>query len=134
MSPNGRLYEVWFYSDENRAFPYVVTIEDPPTGLVIGHELNLRVTVDAYFMKLLGYHAGDKLRGAPMLVGRMHWTPASAAAASPIVELNRFSRQNVVIIVFVMLAGYLAVRVIFQVRKALTPTRGPSPAGRALFS
>jgi hypothetical protein len=129
MSPSGRLYEVWLYSDENRAFPYVVTIEDPPTGLVIGHELNLRVTVDGYFMKLLGYHAGDHLRAAPMLVGRMHWTPAPAAAASPIIDLNRFSRQNVVIIVFVMLAGYLTVRVIFQVRKALAPTRTINSAG-----
>lgn len=129
MSPTGRLFEVWFYSDENRAFPYVVTIEDPPKGLVIGHELNLRVTIDGYFMKLLGYHAGDHLRAAPMLVGRMKWTPAPAVAVSPIVELNRFSRQNVVFLLLTVLGGYVAIRVIFVLRKAFAPTRDLHAAG-----
>jgi hypothetical protein len=123
MSPTGRLYEVWFYSDENRALPYVLTIEDPPTGLVIGYELNLRVTVDGYFFKLLKYQAGDTLRAAPMLVGRMRWTPTPVSTPSPIVEFNRFTKQNVITIVVTMLVAYVLIRVIFQVRKNMAPTR-----------
>ena len=129
MSPKGRLYDVWIFSDENRSYPYVVVIEDPPPGLVVGYELNLRATVDGYFMKLMRYEAGDHPRAAPMLVGRMHWTPAAVAASSPIVELNKFSRQNVVIIVVVMLGGYVLLRVFFQVRKAIAPSPSSIRAG-----
>ena len=117
MSPNRRLYEVWFYSDENRAFPYVVTIEDPPTGLVIGHELNLRVTVDGYFMKILGYRAGDTLRGAPMLVGRIHWIKTAPQSSSKLFEWNLLSRRDLLIIFLMVLACYIVFRVVFQVRK-----------------
>ena len=123
MSPKGRLYEVWVYSDENRAFPYVITIEDPPPGLVIGHELDLRVTIDGYFMKLLGYHAGDHLRAAPMLVGRMHWTPAQPEAPAPMVELRNWSKKDGFAILFVLLLAYILVRAFFQIRKALAPNR-----------
>jgi hypothetical protein len=129
MSPRGRLYEVWFYSDENRSSPYVVTIEDPPTGLAVGYELNQRVTVDAYFLKLLLYQAGDGFRAAPMLVGRMHWTPAPVVATSPIADLNKFTRQNVIAIVVTLLMGYIVIRVIFQFRKAMAPIRRPLNSG-----
>jgi hypothetical protein len=128
MSPKGRLYEVWVYSDENQSSPYVVTIEDPPTGLMVGYELNLRVTVDAYFLKLLLYQAGDGFRAAPMLVGRMRWKPAPVAA-SPIVELNKFTRQNMIAIVVTLLLGYIVIRVIFQFRKFMVPRRSPLSAG-----
>jgi hypothetical protein len=127
MSPGGRLYEAWVYSDENRATPYVVAFEDPPPGLAIGHELNLRVTFDGYFMKLMSYQAADHRRAAPMLVGRMRWPDAPAPTPSPLVEMTRLSRRNVVILVGVLLAGYIAFRVFFQVRKALAPGRRPTP-------
>ena len=122
MSPKGRLYEVWVYSDENRAFPYVVTIEDAPPGLAIGHELDLRVTIDAYFLKLLGYHAGDHLRAAPMLVGRMRWTPPQPEAPAPMVELRNWSKKDGFVVLFVLLFAYILARAFFQVRKALFPT------------
>ncbi len=121
MSPKGRLYEVWFYSDENRAFPQVVTIEDPPPGLVVGHELNLRVTVDAYFFKKLGYRAGDTLRAAPMFVGRMSWTPAQPVASAPMVEFRNWSRRDGFAVIVGLLVAYIAVRAFFQFRKALKP-------------
>jgi hypothetical protein len=126
MSPTGRLFEVWFYSDENRAFPYVVTIEDPPLGLVIGHELNLRVTIDAYFMKLLGYQAGDVPRGAPMLVGRMHWIPAQAEPPAPMVELRNWTKGHGILLLFTLLLGYIVLRALFQIRKFLAPSRQQS--------
>jgi hypothetical protein len=130
MSPKGRLFEVWVYSEENRAFPYVVTIEDAPPGLSIGHELNLRVTIDAYFMKLLGYRAGDHLRAAPMLVGRMHWTPPRPEAPAPMAELREWTKKDGFAILFVLLLGYIFIRAFFQVRKALFQTR-PRPGYKA---
>jgi hypothetical protein len=126
MSPKGRLYEVWFYSDENRTFPYVVSIEDPPPGLVIGHELHLRVKVDAYFFKLLRYHAADVPRAAPMLVGRMQWIPALAEAPAPMVELRNWSRKDGFVILLGVLVAYMLLRAFFQVRKVLSPSSRPA--------
>ena len=123
MVPSGRLYEAWIYSDENTSFPYVLSFEDPPKGLEIGHELHLRVTVDGYFMKLLGYRAGDHNRAAPMLVGRMSWTPAAAPAAAPMVELRNWTKRDGFVIAFVLLFGYILLRSFFQIRKALAPSR-----------
>ena len=132
MSPKGRLYEAWLFSDENRVLPYVIIFEDPPAGLTIGPELFLRVKVDGYFFKILGYHAGDKPRGAPMLVGRLTWLPVQAAAPSPMVELRNWSKKDGFVFLFVLLLGYIGLRAFFQIRKAIgssrtTPTyRSPS--------
>ena len=135
MSPSGRLYEIWFYSDENRAFPYVVTVEDAPVGLVVGYELNLRVTIDAYFLKLLRYRAADGFRAAPMLVGRMRWMPKQPEAPAPMVELREWTKKDGFVLIFVLLLGYILVRAVFQVRKALTPgrrLRAPSTSSEPL--
>jgi hypothetical protein len=126
MSSKGRLYEVWFFSDENRAFPYVVMIEDAPPGLVVGHELYLRVTVDGYFMKQLGYRATDVARWAPMLVGRVHFIPKLAAAPGPMVEIRDFTQRHGLAFLIAILLGYVALRVVFQIRKALTVSSRPT--------
>lgn len=128
LAPKGRLYEAWVYSDENRAFPYVLIFEEPPPGLPIGPELFLRVSFDGYFMKLLRYQAGDNVRGAPMLVGRLRSTPPLADAPAPMVELRAFSRRDGFVLVFVLLLLYVAIRALFMVRKALAPTRPKHPA------
>jgi hypothetical protein len=119
MSPKGRLYSVWFYSDENRSFPYVAVVEDPPPGLAVGYELHLRATFDAYFLKLLKYQAGDTTRAAPMLVGRMSLMPAQAEAPAPMVEIRDFTQKHGLAILIVLLLGYVTLRIFFQVRKAL---------------
>jgi hypothetical protein len=118
LSPTERLYEVWFYTDENGSFPNLVILQDPPAGLAVGDELNLRVTVDGYFMKLMGYRAGDTFRAAPLFVGRMHWTPAPVAAPSTMSEFSRFSRRDLGIGIFLLILAYITIRVILQVRKA----------------
>ncbi len=123
LAPKGRLFEAWVYSDENRAFPYVLIFEEPPAGLTVGHDLFHRVTFDGYFLKLLSYQAGDNLRAAPLLVGRLYSTPAPAPAPAPMVELRDLSRRDRFAIIFVLLLGYIVVRTFFQVRKALAPTR-----------
>ncbi len=123
MVPSGRLFEAWIYSDENTSFPYVLSFEDPPKGLEIGHELHHRVTVNGYFLKLLGYRAGDHNRAAPMLVGRLNWTPAQAPAPAPMVELRNWTKRDGFVIAFVALFVYILFRSFFQVRKALSPSR-----------
>jgi hypothetical protein len=123
MSPTERLYEIWFYSDENRSFPYVLIIQDPPAGLVSGPELDLRITVDAYFFKLMKYRAGDKYRGAPMLVGRMSWPPNPAAAPSTMSELSKIPKQYLAIGVFVLFLAYLAIRLFLQFQRAQALTK-----------
>ena len=125
LAPKGRLFEAWVYSDENRAFPYVLIFEEPPADLPLGHDLFHRVTFDGYFMKLLSYQAGDNLRAAPLLIGRLRSIPPQADAPAPMVELRNFSRRNGFVIVFVLLFVYLAIRVFFQIRKALAPSRPP---------
>ncbi len=126
MSAKGRLYDVWFYSDENRSFPYVVVVEDPPTGLVVGYELNLRASFDAYFFKLLKYQAGDTTRAAPMLVGRMSLAARQAPAPGPMVEIRDFTQRNGLSLLIAALLGYVTLRVVFQIRKALQPAQNVS--------
>jgi hypothetical protein len=123
LSPTKRLYEVWFYSDENRSFPNVVVLQDPPSGLVVGDELNLRVTVDGYFMKLMGYLAGDAPRAAPLFIGRMHWTPEPAPPRSTMQDLSRLSKRDLATGVFILALLWIAVRVILQVRKVQAMAR-----------
>ncbi len=123
LVPGGRMYEAWVYSDENRKDPYVLTFEAPPAGLRISPDQFTRITFDGYFLKLLGYRAGDTFRAAPMLVGRLHLAPAQAEAPPPMVELRNLSKRNAFVIAFVLLLSYIIVRAVFQVRKALAPGR-----------
>ena len=132
LAPGGRVYEAWIYSDENRMFPYVLVFEDAPPGLVIGADLFVRVTFDGYFLKLLGYRAGDANRAAPMLVGRLHATAPLAPAPAPMVELRNMTRSETFVLIFVLLFSYIVIRAIFQVRKAMRTSRTISVPGRAL--
>jgi len=134
LAPEGRIYEAWVYSDENRSDPYVLVFEDPPAGLVLGPDLNVRLTFDGYFLKLLGYRAGDTFRAAPMLVGRLHVTPAQPAAPAPMVELRNMSKRDGFVLVFVLLFAYVVIRGVFQVRKFLRPGRASAATQRSLIN
>ena len=123
LAPSGRIYEAWVYSDENRAFPYVLAFDEPPPGLVVGPDLYLKVSFDGYFLKLLGYRAGDKWRAAPLLVGRLAIKSAPPAAPSPMVEVREFSRRNGFLVVVVLLVGYVLARAFFQIRRFVGPAR-----------
>ncbi len=130
LSPKGRTYECWFVTPESRPFPYAVVIEDPPANLPIGTDLNERVVVDAYFLRLLGYRAGDAPRAAPLLIGRLRWAtdPATGAPAVPGVAERKSSWTPRVVLVVVVLVVYLAFRLVFQFRRV-----GTSSTHRANF-
>ena len=122
LTPKQKLYEAWFITTESRPFPYVVVFEDPPAGLSIGGELNEPIVVDGYFFKLLGYRAGDVPRAAPMLIGKVTLPQSSEKAAlgagnSPASEPSRWS--NPAFLAVTALIGYVSIRLLFLVRKAL---------------
>jgi hypothetical protein len=82
LSRTGWLYEAWVVTPESQNNPYVCVFEDVPEGLPVGPDVSERVVFNGYFLKLLRYEAGDVPRAAPLLVGRLGWTPGPAAEPS----------------------------------------------------
>ncbi|WP_435016052.1 hypothetical protein TA3x_003611 [Tundrisphaera sp. TA3] len=127
LAPGGRLYEAWLYSDENRRFPYVVIFEEPPKGFPIGPDVHLRVSFDGYFLKLLRYMAGDSLRAAPLLVGRIRWDAPAPSASRSSADRYGLSGVNVVYVVIGMAVIYIGLRAFFAARRHIVPKR-PRPS------
>jgi hypothetical protein len=75
-SRSGWLYEAWIVTNDSSPNPYICIFEDAPRDLPLGDKLSERVEFNGYFLKLLAYQAHDKERAAPMLIGRLEWTPA----------------------------------------------------------
>ena len=132
LASGKQLYEAWIYTDENPKFPDVLIFEEPPAGFPVGANLNLNVTFDGYFFKLLRYEAGDGRRAAPMLVGRLYWTPPATTGRPPIVDTSLLTRRNLVISLVVVLVTYIAIRVALVIHRILNPRREPGPRTGAL--
>lgn len=85
LTPQKHLYEAWVVPRDQirskKKFPYCLVFEHPPEGLPGGTNLHEFVGFDGYFLKLLAYEAADGQRFAPMLVGRLGWTPGAVADA-----------------------------------------------------
>ena len=131
FTPRAKLFEAWFVTPENRPFPYVVMFEDAPAGLPVGHDLNQRVTFDGYFLKLLRYQAGDADRAAPLLVGRLRRLAADGTPAPPVprpaADAGKGRWNLTVAAVLGALGVYVAIRLVFQVRRVMAPSaRRPS--------
>jgi hypothetical protein len=123
---SGRLYEVWIRPAEHdqRLYPCCVLLEDAPPTLPAGRDLDEAVSFDGYFLKLLAYRAGDSLRYAPMLVGRLRHAPDATG------PFNKSKRSWVWTYVPVgLLMVYVTARLFFRLRKSL-----PSLATRPRFS
>lgn len=80
LSPQGHLYEAWVVARRGPKYPYCLIFEHPPDGLPGGTDLHEFVGFDGYFLKLLAYESGDGPRFAPMLVGRLGWTPGASGS------------------------------------------------------
>jgi hypothetical protein len=84
-----RLYEVWGFTEDSKAWLYVAVTAHLPEGMSVGAEVYEKVRLTGYFFKLQGYYeAGAKPRApalkAPLLVGRMtRYAPVSMANSSP---------------------------------------------------
>ncbi len=72
----GRLHEAWIFTPESQNHPYVCIFEDVPKGFPSGGDVSERVVFNGYFLKLMSYQAGDVPRAAPLLVGRLGWSPS----------------------------------------------------------
>jgi hypothetical protein len=84
-----KVYEIWGWTTESKAWLYVVLTSHLPPGMPVGPDVNERVTFAGYFLKVQGYHAAgagprDKPLAAPLFVGRLAWkaSPASVSATS----------------------------------------------------
>jgi hypothetical protein len=79
-SRTGWLYQacVSTYDDmtfDSQKFPYVCVFEEPPKGFPIGGNVSERILFNGYFLKLWLYPSKDIHPFAPLLVGRIGWTP-----------------------------------------------------------
>lgn len=79
------VYEAWGWTDESPNF-YCIVFTDPPPGMNIGPTQYDEVTFYGYFLKLLSYRdQQDKLRMAPLLIGRVqrHALPPASPEEGP---------------------------------------------------
>jgi hypothetical protein len=116
LSPTGWLYEAWIITPETTRLPFVCVFEEPPEGFPIGPNVSERVVFNGYFLKIMKYQAGDTARGAPVLVGRIGWTPSEPA---PKPGENSLLRWTLIILGLLFIASLA--RWIFQLKKFLSP-------------
>jgi hypothetical protein len=81
LSKTGWLYEASIVTPEARRVVYQCVFEDVPNGFPISPNISERVVFNGYFLKIMGYEAGDVPRGAPILVGRIGWDPRESTLA-----------------------------------------------------
>lgn len=82
-----KVYEIWGWTTESKAWLYVVLTANLPPGMPTGADVNERVTFAGYFFKVQGYHAAgsgpkDKPLSAPLLIGRVAWKPNPVVASA----------------------------------------------------
>ncbi|APW64063.1 hypothetical protein [Paludisphaera borealis] len=119
LSKTGWLYEAWITTPDARKYPYNCVFEEAPRGLPIGVDVSERVVFNGYFLKILKYQAGDAVRGAPVLVGKLGWE--APLAAEPVKESNRVLFWSMVAIGAMFLVSLL--RWVFQLFQYLYAPR-----------
>jgi hypothetical protein len=130
----GRVYEIWGWTNESKAWLYIVLTAHLPPGMPVGADVNESVNFSGYFLKDQGYHAAgagpkDKPLAAPLLIGRVAWSspPAPAAAAH--------SGWTQAVIVFLALIGAIGLGIWMFIPKRVSVRRpensfaAPSSAG-----
>jgi hypothetical protein len=66
------MYDVWGATDESKSNFYACACAELPPEIPVTTDAFSEVVFVGYFLKVLGYKAGDeKERGAPMLIGRV---------------------------------------------------------------
>ena len=122
-----KVYEIFGWTDESQAWPYIVLTSQLPPGMPAGADVFERARFSGYFFKLQGYHeAGAKPNAnslsAPLLIGKLSWLPSAPVAVNP-------PAPTWVIWVGLSICGMIAVRlVMFMLRwrnGARTTTRPP---------
>jgi hypothetical protein len=120
LSRTGWLYEAWVFTPDGQNNPYVCVFEEAPKGFPVGPNVSERVVFNGYFLKLMRYEAGDVPRAAPLLVGRIGWTPRPDASGSP--DRSAYWLAGAVAVMFLISLA----RWIVQLRRSLAPKPRPS--------
>jgi hypothetical protein len=70
----GKLYELWGFTRESKAWLYVAVVPEVPPGMPVGLDVAENVRLTGYFFKVQDYRDGLGKQGyAPLLVGRLTW-------------------------------------------------------------
>ncbi len=74
------LYEVWGWTNQAKAWMYVIITPELPPDIPVGESVQKFATFAGYFYKLQAYHPGDAKPNAPplvapLVVGRFHAVP-----------------------------------------------------------
>jgi hypothetical protein len=125
LSRTGRLHEAWIFTPESQNHPYVCVFEDMPAGFPIGGDVSERVVFNGYFLKLMSYQAGDVPRAAPLLIGRLGWSPTAPASA----KSGRGPFFWMILALGLMFLFSFS-RWLMQMLRWLTPRPQPSPSVR----
>jgi hypothetical protein len=86
-----KVYEIWGWTTESKAWLYCVLTAHLPPGMPTGPDVYEHATFVGYFLKVQGYHAAgaapkDKPLMAPLLIGRL-----APPVARPVQPANDFS-------------------------------------------
>ncbi len=118
FTPSNRYYTIWMNVPPDPLIPCCVLVADVPKSLPAGRNLQVKVAFDGYFLKLRAYQAVDRPRFAPLLIGRLEFDPATAAAPK---EKSIWWTIWPLGLIF----GYLALRIAFGLRKNLPKRTEP---------
>ncbi|MGN6137184.1 MAG: hypothetical protein ACTHOU_22085 [Aureliella sp.] len=83
-----RIYELWGWTDEAKAFMYCCITPELPPGLPSEGDVDERIEVTGYFFKMQAYQPGDAAPNArnlvaPVVIGRIVSSPKPVAAEGP---------------------------------------------------
>lgn len=83
-------YEIWAWTDDSLSYPYVVVVPEIPPWFKTGDKIREEAVFVGYFLKTMKYDAFNKVRYAPLLIGRLRplsgksdSTPRKIAAGGP---------------------------------------------------
>lgn len=128
LSKSGWIHEASIITPDATRNPYVCVFEEAPAGFPIGTNVSERVVFNGYFLKIWAYAAGDVPRGAPLLVGKIGWTPREPDRARSTSSTLRWSLA-VLGVLFVISLG----RWIYQLgRLFVAPGQVSRPAPSAV--
>lgn len=101
------VYEIWGWTDDSLSHPLVVVTSELPARVKIGPEVRAEAVFAGYFLKTMSYEA-DKVRSAPLLIGKIRTIRRAVVATSAIHGLPRNSMPEWGWVWFAAIAGVAA--------------------------
>lgn len=125
LFPSGEFFEAYVVTPDSQSYPLILVFEGAMKGLPVGDDVHVRVAFDGYFFKLIAYLAGDTMRFAPCLVGRLRWVEAQSSASEGL-GLNVWWLVGIGgVLMFLVVRRIAALRRVFSARSHLSRSRLP---------